>query len=112
MRQLHPEAIAAIQSKALFSKAEEQLLSKVGSVRLRSGKAEGRAGPEPALMQNCFEETPLPGIAPCRCAHTCRALVDRILKRAEPGSLGGPNYRFLQLRLGTGAGGTDGKPEA
>lgn len=32
MRQLHPEAIAAIQSKALFSKAEEQLLSKVGSV--------------------------------------------------------------------------------
>ncbi|XP_011366587.1 microspherule protein 1 isoform X1 [Pteropus alecto] len=31
MRQLHPEAIAAIQSKALFSKAEEQLLSKVGS---------------------------------------------------------------------------------
>ena len=34
MRQLHPEAIAAIQSKALFSKAEEQLLSKVGSVRL------------------------------------------------------------------------------
>lgn len=35
MRQLHPEAIAAIQSKALFSKAEEQLLSKVGSVRLR-----------------------------------------------------------------------------
>lgn len=37
MRQLHPEAIAAIQSKALFSKAEEQLLSKVGSVRLRVG---------------------------------------------------------------------------
>lgn len=37
MRQLHPEAIAAIQSKALFSKAEEQLLSKVGSVRLRTG---------------------------------------------------------------------------
>lgn len=36
MRQLHPEAIAAIQSKALFSKAEEQLLSKVGSVRLRT----------------------------------------------------------------------------
>ncbi|EHA98388.1 Microspherule protein 1 [Heterocephalus glaber] len=29
MRQLHPEATAAIQSKALFSKAEEQLLSKV-----------------------------------------------------------------------------------
>ncbi|KAB0400868.1 hypothetical protein E2I00_015926 [Balaenoptera physalus] len=27
MRQLHPEAIAAIQSKALFSQAEEQLLS-------------------------------------------------------------------------------------
>ena len=39
MRQLHPEAIAAIQSKALFSKAEEQLLSKVGSVRLRASKA-------------------------------------------------------------------------
>lgn len=33
MRQLHPEAIAVIQSKVLFSKAEEQLLSKVGSVR-------------------------------------------------------------------------------
>ncbi|NXN09545.1 MCRS1 protein, partial [Indicator maculatus] len=32
MRQLHPEAIAAIQSKVLFSKAEEQLLSKVASV--------------------------------------------------------------------------------
>ncbi|XP_043388487.1 microspherule protein 1 isoform X1 [Chelonia mydas] len=31
MRQLHPEAITAIQSKVLFSKAEEQLLSKVGS---------------------------------------------------------------------------------
>lgn len=32
MRQLHPEAIAAIQSKALFSQAEEALLAKVGSV--------------------------------------------------------------------------------
>uniref|UniRef100_A0A8C3I524 Microspherule protein 1 n=1 Tax=Chrysemys picta bellii TaxID=8478 RepID=A0A8C3I524_CHRPI len=31
MRQLHPEAITAIQSKVLFSKTEEQLLSKVGS---------------------------------------------------------------------------------
>uniref|UniRef100_A0A8C6YT67 Microspherule protein 1 n=1 Tax=Nothoprocta perdicaria TaxID=30464 RepID=A0A8C6YT67_NOTPE len=31
MRQLHPEAIATIQSKVLFSKAEEQLLSRVGS---------------------------------------------------------------------------------
>uniref|UniRef100_G1TCG1 Microspherule protein 1 n=1 Tax=Oryctolagus cuniculus TaxID=9986 RepID=G1TCG1_RABIT len=31
MKQLHPEAIAAIQSKALFSKAEEQLLSRVAS---------------------------------------------------------------------------------
>ncbi|NWH75534.1 MCRS1 protein, partial [Piaya cayana] len=31
MRQLHPEAIAAIQSKVLFSKAEERLLSQVGS---------------------------------------------------------------------------------
>ncbi|XP_069086739.1 microspherule protein 1 isoform X2 [Pleurodeles waltl] len=31
MRQLHPEAIAAIQSKVLFSKAEEQLLSVIGS---------------------------------------------------------------------------------
>ena len=41
MRQLHPEAIAAIQSKALFSKAEEQLLSKVGSVRLRSREGQG-----------------------------------------------------------------------
>lgn len=31
MRQLHPEAIAAIQSKALFSQNEEALLSKIGS---------------------------------------------------------------------------------
>ncbi|KAL4655600.1 microspherule protein 1 [Arapaima gigas] len=31
MRQLHPEAIAAIQSKALFSQAEEALLSKISS---------------------------------------------------------------------------------
>lgn len=33
MRQLHPEAIAAIQSKALFSQAEEALLAKISSVR-------------------------------------------------------------------------------
>ncbi|XP_015199502.1 microspherule protein 1 isoform X1 [Lepisosteus oculatus] len=32
MRQLHPEAIAAIQSKALFSRAEEALLAKIPSV--------------------------------------------------------------------------------
>ncbi|KAM9320593.1 microspherule protein 1 isoform 3-T3 [Gastrophryne carolinensis] len=31
IRQLHPEAIAAIQSRVLFSKAEEQLLSSVSS---------------------------------------------------------------------------------
>ncbi|KAJ8390481.1 hypothetical protein AAFF_G00102780 [Aldrovandia affinis] len=31
MRQLHPEAIAAIQSKALFGQAEEALLAKIGS---------------------------------------------------------------------------------
>ncbi|XP_078287503.1 microspherule protein 1 isoform X1 [Rhinoraja longicauda] len=31
MRQLHPEAIAAIQAKALYSKAEEQQLAKIGS---------------------------------------------------------------------------------
>ncbi|KAK6321248.1 microspherule protein 1-like isoform X1 [Coregonus clupeaformis] len=31
MRQLHPEAIAAIQSKALFSQAEEALLAKIPS---------------------------------------------------------------------------------
>nr|AAH55653.1 Microspherule protein 1 [Danio rerio] len=31
MRQLHPEAIAAIQSKALFSQAEEALLAKITS---------------------------------------------------------------------------------
>lgn len=33
MRQLHPEAIAAIQAKALFSQAEEALLAKISSVR-------------------------------------------------------------------------------
>lgn len=32
MRQLHPEAIAAIQSKALFSQNEEALLAKISSV--------------------------------------------------------------------------------
>lgn len=32
MRQLHPEAIAAIQSKALFSQVEEALLAKISSV--------------------------------------------------------------------------------
>lgn len=37
MRQLHPEAIAAIQSKALFSQAEEALLAKISSVRKSSG---------------------------------------------------------------------------
>ncbi|XP_038159469.1 microspherule protein 1 [Cyprinodon tularosa] len=31
MRQLHPEAIAAIQSKALFSQSEQALLAKIGS---------------------------------------------------------------------------------
>ncbi|XP_023687051.1 microspherule protein 1 isoform X1 [Paramormyrops kingsleyae] len=31
MRQLHPEAIASIQSKALFSQAEEALLAKISS---------------------------------------------------------------------------------
>ncbi|XP_076861191.1 microspherule protein 1 isoform X1 [Brachyhypopomus gauderio] len=31
MRQLHPEAIAAVQSKALFSQAEEVLLAKISS---------------------------------------------------------------------------------
>ncbi|KAL0978268.1 hypothetical protein UPYG_G00168200 [Umbra pygmaea] len=31
MRQLHPEAVAAIQSKALFSQSEEALLAKVAS---------------------------------------------------------------------------------
>lgn len=61
MRQLHPEAIAAIQSKALFSKAEEQLLSKVGSVRLRTGteyKLDHHQCGEPCL--------------PCLGLHTCR----------------------------------------
>lgn len=32
MRQLHPEAIAAIQSKALFTQFEEVLLAQIGSV--------------------------------------------------------------------------------
>lgn len=36
MRQLHPEAIAAIQSKALFSQAEEALLAKISSVSQQS----------------------------------------------------------------------------
>lgn len=31
MRQLHPEAISAIQSKAIFSQSEEALLAKIGS---------------------------------------------------------------------------------
>ncbi|XP_005986319.1 microspherule protein 1 isoform X1 [Latimeria chalumnae] len=31
MRQLHPEAIAAVQSRALFNKTEEHLLAKIGS---------------------------------------------------------------------------------
>ncbi|NXE30990.1 MCRS1 protein, partial [Ardeotis kori] len=44
MRQLHPEAIAAIQSKVLFSKAEEQLLGKVGSVRAGGGGGAARSG--------------------------------------------------------------------
>lgn len=37
MRQLHPEAIAAIQSKALFSQAEEALLAKIASVSEAGG---------------------------------------------------------------------------
>lgn len=32
MKLLHPEIIGAIQSKALFSKMEEELLGKVGHV--------------------------------------------------------------------------------
>ena len=39
MRQLHPETIAAIQSKALFSQAEEALMAKIGSVN--TGKIRG-----------------------------------------------------------------------
>ncbi|CAJ0965583.1 unnamed protein product [Ranitomeya imitator] len=35
IRQLHPEAIAAIQSKVLFNKAEEQLLCTISSVSER-----------------------------------------------------------------------------
>lgn len=37
MRQLHPEAIAAIQSKALFGQAEEALLAKIASVSEAEG---------------------------------------------------------------------------
>lgn len=50
MRQLHPEAIAAIQSKALFSKAEEQLLSKVGSVSLGSRKVESQGSVQVGML--------------------------------------------------------------
>lgn len=39
MRQLHPEAIAAIQSKALFSQSEEALLAKVSSVSTSVGES-------------------------------------------------------------------------
>lgn len=50
MRQLHPEAIAAIQSKVLFSKAEELLLSRVGSVRGNGSWRGGCSGGPPCYV--------------------------------------------------------------
>lgn len=84
MRQLHPEAIAAIQSKALFSKAEEQLLSKVGSVRSRADKIEGTGQSErwttwktavgsPHHLKTCL----------CRYIHICRGPCDRVLRKGQ-----------------------------
>lgn len=81
MRQLHPEAIAAIQSKALFSKAEEQLLSKVGSVRLRASKARGVG--EPVTWKTDCREAVLPGDLPCRHMYTCGASVDGVLWESQ-----------------------------
>lgn len=107
MRQLHPEAIAAIQSKALFSKAEEQLLSKVGSVRLREL---GRVGAElpGKLLWGC--------LTAWKHAHADRhtsagALVTGSSGRAKPGSLGSHSCHFFQLLVGMGRGGI-GKAEA
>ena len=54
MRQLHPEAIAAIQSKALFSQAEEQLLSQVGST----------SQPTSETSRTCCTDAPMPSTWP------------------------------------------------
>lgn len=56
MRQLHPEAIAAIQSKALFSQAEEALLAKISSV---SKSFRFCCGDQPNFSIN-IDTTPLP----------------------------------------------------
>lgn len=109
MRQLHPEAIAAIQSKALFSKAEEQLLSKVGSVRLRGLGRVGAGLPGKLLLGGG-------GLTAWKHAHadihtSVGAFVTGSSGRARPGSLGSHSYPFFQLLMGMGRGGV-GKAEA
>lgn len=74
MRQLHPEAIATIQSKALFSKAEEQLLSKVGSVKPR-----GRGGQHGGLT---IGKTMDMGKPHCLETRPAGAFVDGVLRKS------------------------------
>ncbi|XP_041338178.1 microspherule protein 1, partial [Pyrgilauda ruficollis] len=66
MRQLHPEAVAAIQSKVLFSKAEEQLLTRVPS------------SPVPSL--DTFQEL-LQAVLPCQDLSPDLTVADRRQKR-------------------------------
>ena len=100
MRQLHPEAIAAIQSKALFSKAEEQLLSKVGSVRVRA--SEGGEGAVPCGSWTAWKtdvgdlSAQKRACAVCADAHTLWA----VLEKSRPGFLGSRSCHFSQLLVG------------